>query len=58
MVLPARRAFLSLIASAVLLTGTAFAPSTADAQAVETFDPVATPSRDRLAPWARLPDAG
>lgn len=47
MVLPARRAFLALIAGSVLLTGAAFAPSTASAQAVETIDAPAIPTRDR-----------
>ena len=46
MVLPARRAFLSVIASVVLLSGTAFAPATAAAQ--QAVEAPAAPSRDRV----------
>lgn len=56
MVLPARRAFLSLIASAVLLAGTAFAPATAVARAVEGIEAPAPPSRDRARMNARVFD--
>jgi len=59
MVLPARRAFLSAIAGAVLLSGAAFAPVSAVAQtvggqSVETF--ATTPPRDRARMNARVFD--
>ena len=56
MVLPARRVFLSLIAGAVLLAGAACASSTALAQAVETIEAPATPTRDRARMNARVFD--
>jgi len=54
MVLPARRAFLSMIVGAVLLTGAAFASAPAVAQAIEA--PAAVPSRDRARMNARVFD--
>ena len=54
MVLPARCAFVSLIASAVLLSGTALAPATAVAQ--QASEALATPSRDRARMNARVFD--
>ncbi|WGM30283.1 S41 family peptidase [Brevundimonas sp. NIBR11] len=54
MVLPARRAFLSIIAGAVLLTGTAFASAPAVAQTVQAAAPA--PSRDRARMNARVFD--
>ncbi|WP_426040543.1 S41 family peptidase [Brevundimonas sp. TWP2-3-4b1] len=47
MVLPARRAFLALIAVSVLLPAAAFAPSTVSAEAVETIEAPAILTRDR-----------
>ncbi len=47
MVLPARRAFLALIAVSVLLPAAAFAPSTVSAEAVETIEAPAILARDR-----------
>ena len=47
MVLPARRAFLTLIAVSVLLPAAAFAPSTVSAEAVETIEAPAILARDR-----------
>ena len=50
MVLPARRAFLSLIAGVVLVAGAMLAPAPSAAQAVETFEAPAAPAapaRDR-----------
>ena len=57
MVLPARRALLSLIASAILLTGAAFAAAPAVAQAVERVEAPETPSRDRARMNGRVFDA-
>ena len=54
MVLPARRALLSIIAGAVLLTGTALMPAPTAAQTAETS--VETPSRDRARMNARVFD--
>lgn len=53
MVLPVRRAFLSLIAGAVLLSGTAFASPT---PAQTTVEASAEPSRDRVRMNARVFD--
>jgi len=55
MVLPARRALLSLIAGAVLLAGTAFACSAAVAQTT-TLAETPAPSRDRVRMNARVFD--
>lgn len=57
MVLPARRAFLSLIAGAVLMSGAAFAsPTLAQTTAQTTGQPPAAPSRERARMNARVFD--